>query len=90
MSETIERINQATSKALVKLLLKQGYLQARVLPDGSVAALLQLVFTRAIVLGCTSNGWSSRFCFADQDLADRRFCELENEDDEPEGFIARR
>lgn len=75
---------------LAKQMLQWGHRQARVLPDGSVAGLIDLLTTRAIVLGCTEDGWSRRFCFADRQLADQRFAELQSEDDEPQGFIARR
>ena len=62
----------------------------RVLPDGSVAALCDLLFTRAICLGVTREKWSMRFCFEDRTLADKRFAELQSEDDEPAGYVARR
>jgi hypothetical protein len=67
-----------------------GYRAARVLPDGSIAALLDLAFTRAICLGVTRWGWENRFCFEDRALADRRFAALESEDDEPAGYTERR
>lgn len=84
---------EVESKAAAELAAQMrhwGYINTRVLPDGSVAGLLELVTTRAIVLGCTEDGWSRRFCFADRQLADQRFAELQSEDDEPQGFIARR
>lgn len=68
----------------------QGYLRVRVLPDGSVAALQDLITTRAIVLGCTRWGWARRYCFANRALADARFDQLQSEDDEPEGFLTKR
>lgn len=64
-----------------------GYVDARVLADGSVAAILDLLTTRAIVLGCTRYSWERRFCFVDRALADRRFGELQSEEDEPAGYI---
>ena len=67
-----------------------GYSAARVLPDGSIAATLDLLYTRAICLGVTRWGWENRFCFEDRALADRRFAALESEEDEPAGFTARR
>jgi hypothetical protein len=70
--------------------LKQGYLKVRVLPDGSIAALGDLLFTRAIYLGCDRDGWARRFCFEDRKLAVTRFNELQTEDDEPVGYTARR
>jgi hypothetical protein len=67
-----------------------SYREVRVLPDGSVAALADLLYTRAIVLDCDLIGYGARFCFKDKALADQRFAELQSADDVPEGFIARR
>lgn len=65
-------------------------LGVRVLPDGSVALLTDLLFTRAICLGCHSWGYSRRFCFSDTALADRVFAGLQSEDDTISGHIAQR
>lgn len=62
-------------------------LGVRVLPDGSIAALFDLIYTRSILLGIDRHGWSKRFCFAERGLAYRRFQELQSEDDVPEGYI---
>lgn len=70
--------------------LKSQYLDVRVLPDGSIAALCELITTRSIILGVTRDSWESRFCFRDRTLASVRFAELQTEDDVPAGFIARR
>lgn len=66
------------------------YLRVRRLPDGSVAALGDLLFTRAIHLRCDLFGWERRFCFQDKARADAEFAKLQTEDDEPTGWIARR
>jgi hypothetical protein len=87
---TIAAVNAAQAEALVTRAPSLGYMRARVLPDGSVAALADLMFTRAIVLGVTEHSWGRRFCFNDRALAERRFDELETEDDEPAGYVARR
>lgn len=70
--------------------LRPQYFDVRVLSDGSIAALHDLMYTRAILLGCTRFGFERRFCFENKSLADKRFTELTSEDDNPEGFIARR
>lgn len=70
--------------------LKDQYLDVRELPDGSVSAIGDLMFTRAIYMGCTRYGHERRFCFADRQLADQQFKQLKSEDDEPQGYIARR
>lgn len=82
--------NRAWAQHLVDTASAAGYRQARILPDGSVAATLDLLFTRAICLGLHEHGWTRRFCFKDRALADQRFAELTSEDDEPAGFVARR
>lgn len=82
-------LDQISAEALAAD-LRNDYLEVRVLPDGSVAALLDLVYTRALHLGCTQWGYARRFCFPDRGLATRRFADLQTEDDEPAGYIAKR
>lgn len=82
-----------TNEELAKEVMRLGdgsYKQVKVLADGSIAAIGDLLFTRAIYLGCNDTGWSSRFCFENRALADQRFGELASEDDVPEGYTARR
>lgn len=67
-----------------------GFREVRVLPDGSIAALGDLLYTRAIHLGCDLWGWSRRFCFSDRARADSDFAKLQTEDDTPDGWVARR
>lgn len=75
------------SEHLVK---NEGYIDCRVLEDGTVAGLYDLLYTRAVMLGCTRDSWTNRFCFEDRALATQRFHELKSEDDVPEGHIASR
>lgn len=86
---TTESINLEAAQALADLLAGQ-YRDVRVLPDGSVACLQDLMFTRAILLGVNADSFTRRFCFENRDLATRRFVALQSEDDVPAGFIARR
>jgi hypothetical protein len=79
-----------SDKLCLWLTKEQGYLAARTLPDGSVAGLISLMFTRAICLGCNENGYGNRFCFDDFELASQEYNRLLTEDDEPRGYIARR
>lgn len=65
-------------------------IEVRALPDGSVAMLVDLMYTRAICLGATAWGYSSRFCFEDRERATAAFATLQTEDDVPVGWIARR
>lgn len=90
-SNAIAETNLDEARALsAHLKANEGYIDCRVLEDGTVAGLYDLLFTRAIMLGCTSNGWGSRYCFQDRDLATQRFLELKTEDDVPAGHIASR
>jgi hypothetical protein len=86
----VAEVNLQRAQELADLLPRLGYMRARVLPDGSVAAISDLAFTRAIYLGCTSEHWERRYCFANYALADRRFAELQSEDDVPAGHTAAR
>lgn len=70
--------------------LREQYLDVRVLEDGTIAALGQLMFTKAIHLGLARFGFERRFCFENQALAVQRFAELKSCEDIPEGFTARR
>lgn len=79
-----------TPEEIAKLVLDSGYIEVRVLPDGTVAALGDLLYTRAIHLDCEPLGFGRRLCFEDRDLATQRFHELQSSDDVPEGYIARR
>lgn len=66
------------------------YLLVRRLPDGSVAALQDLLFTRALYLGCNTWGWEQRFCYDDAGRANEEFERLRSAEDVPCGWIARR
>jgi len=79
-------------KAALEWLKEYGeYRDIRVLEDGTIAATHELMYTRAICLGVTPDcHWETRFCFEDRTLATQRFHELRTEDDEPEGYTARR
>lgn len=82
-----------TPEKLAAEVMRMGdgsYRETKVLADGSVAAIGDLLFTRAIFLGCNAWGFARRFCFEDRALADQRFKELTSEDDEPAGYTARR
>lgn len=79
------------NEKLFARLKEQGdYVELRVLPDGSIAGLLDLIYTRAICLGINAYGYERRFCFSDRRLATERFKQLRSEEDEPQGYIARR
>ena len=70
--------------------IKEQYLDARLLEDGSIVAIGNLLFTRAIYMDCNATGFGRRFCFQDRALADAEYARLKTEEDEPVGWIARR
>lgn len=70
--------------------LRTEYLVLRRLPDGSYAGLQRLLYTTGLFMGVDRNGWSKRFCFKDVGEALAQLALLKSEDDEPEGFVARR
>ena len=67
-----------------------GYQHIRELEDGSVAALMPLLFTTSICVDLTMDSWSSRYCFKDPQRALEELRKMNSVDDVPTGFIARR
>ncbi len=79
------------AQQLAESLVARGdYREARVLEDGSVAALGGLLFTTAIYTGCDASGWSRRYCYDDADLAMAEFRALKDMQTQPSGWIATR
>ena len=70
--------------------LAANYDRVRQLPDGSFAALSSLMFTTGLYLGVSRWGYERRYCYEDCELAQAAFYALKSEDDDPEGWIARR
>lgn len=66
------------------------YLKIRVLDDGTIIALMELMYTRSIIIDVDQYGYSKRFCFKVRAHADSEFDRLQTGDDEPTGYIARR
>jgi hypothetical protein len=66
------------------------YRDVRLLDDGSIIAIGELMFTRAIYMDVNLYGWERRFCFQDRALADAEFKKLQTGEEEPVGWIARR
>lgn len=69
---------------------KEGYVDCRSLLDGSIACVVDLLFTRAIIMGVDEFSYKKRFCFDNKKLAMMEYEKLATENDEPVGFIARR
>lgn len=70
--------------------LRKDYQWVRVLPDGSIAAVHRLTTTTAVFLGMDRCGWERRYCYEDSLQALEVLYALQSEDDEPEGWVARR
>lgn len=79
-----------TDAEKVAAYVRDMYMEVRVLDDGTVAALHDLMYTRAIHLDVDMHGWGRRRCFSDRDLATRVFRSLHSADDPIEGHIASR
>lgn len=63
--------------------LEDQYLEVKILPDGSVAALQD-----PILLGVNEQSFTTHF--EDRSLADKHWDELQTEDNQLEGYTARR
>jgi hypothetical protein len=70
--------------------VREEYQWVRVLDDGSIAAVGRLVTTTAVYLGMNRYGWERRYCYTDLIQALEVLYALKSEDDEPEGWVARR
>lgn len=80
-----------TDAELIEELKQDGaYLDVRLLEDGSIVAIGNLLFTRAIYMDVDRLGWGRRFCFQDPALAAAEYHKLQHGDQEPVGWIARR
>lgn len=68
-----------------------GYQNVRVLEDGTIVGTLELLFTRALVIGLNRWGWERRYCYEDRILANAAVLLLDTGDDEPlPGYVAQR
>lgn len=75
---------------LMMFLESQGYTDLRELEDGTIAGMTRLMFTKAIVLGLTKDGWEYRYCYEDFGRASHEFAKIKTVDDVPSGWVARR
>lgn len=69
---------------------KSGCLEVRQLEDGTIVGVGLLLFTTAVYVGLSVEGWLHRFCFDDHGLAFSEYRCLRSGQDEPSGWIARR
>ena len=69
----------------------EGYHNVRELPDGTIAATRDLLYTRALVIDLDRWGYAHRYCYEDRSLADQACLALTSGDDAPlSGFVAER
>lgn len=82
-----------TNQELMDRIMELGagsYREVRMLEDGCIVGIGNLMFTRAIYMDMNADGWGRRFCFEDRNLAEEQYAKLASGDDEPTGWIARR
>lgn len=58
------------TEGLMAFLEREGYEDAKELPDGRIAACYRFIFTSAIVVGLDEAGYSDRYCY--HTMADAR------------------
>lgn len=74
----------------VAYLATQGYTDLRVLPDGTIAGLVPLLFTTGLCMGLSEITWQKRYCFEAREDALSALQGLSSIEDEPAGWVARR
>jgi len=76
---------------LIERIKREGcYLDIKELEDGTIVAIGELMFTRAIYWDCDICGWGKRFCYEDRDLATAQYALAKDGDEYPTGWIATR
>lgn len=66
------------------------FIAIRQLEDGTIVAMGELAFTRAIYFDCDIGGFARRFCYSNPDLAVEEYLKIESGDTLPKGWIATR
>lgn len=71
--------------------LKRDYQNLRELEDGTIVGTVDLLYTRALVIGLDAYSWDRRYCYADRGLATQACAALTHGDAEPlPGYVALR
>lgn len=78
------------AKFVADIQVRANYLRIKMLDDGTVVGIGDLMFTRAIYFDANLEGCEKRFCFSDRDLADAEFDRIKSCDTYPVGWIAKR
>ena len=70
---------------------RQGYFSLRELEDSTVVGLGKLMYTTALYIGLNGDGWERRYCYPEEQQAQKALGYLRTGDDEPaRGYVARR
>lgn len=82
---------ETEAERLVAYLEKRndGY-TCRVLDDGSVACMFDLLFSRAVAVGCTRETYAYRYCYESKRKAAFVFLKLRSQREEPDGYDVKR
>lgn len=71
--------------------LLDDYQNLRALPDGTIIGTLELITTRALLVGLDRHSWEHRYCYQDRSLADKACAAMQSGDDEPMlGYVSSR
>lgn len=82
---------QQPEQALLDYLKTQEFVELRVLEDGSICGIGKLMYTTALYIGLNSTGWERRYCYPEEQQAQKALGYLRTGEDEPaRGYIARR
>jgi hypothetical protein len=79
-----------TESQAIEFFESNNYFCVRRFPDGSYAGLYKLMYTTAICSGLNEYGYEYRFCYEDPLLAFAQLMLMQNYDDVPDGWVARR
>lgn len=76
---------------MLHFLIQNGYENLRTLEDGTIVGTINLMFTKALVVGLNWDGWEDRYCYEDRALAVRACLSIQSGDDQPlPGYVAER
>jgi hypothetical protein len=56
-------MTQTISSALLAVLKRNNYTNIKVLPDGTICALIENIYTTGIVIGLDEWSWKRRYCY---------------------------
>lgn len=79
------------TEAELEFLRSQEYYALVVLGDGTICGLSRLMYTTALYIGLNGDGWERRYCYPEEQQAQKALGYLQTGDDEPaRGYVAKR